>query len=499
MGITRLRVNTHFNLQQDLPFIVPLLLLSWWLAFSFQDPFIIDWDGYDYTVDTVRGLPSVLGLGRALFIGYNHLLWQLLNEAGLLVPENAHLLLKFGSILLSGPATAGIYALTKELTFNRWSSLWAGLIFGLSPYYITYSGRPMSEIPGFFLLTWSLWLLLRTLRSGKFLPFIATAALIGLSVNVREIGLFYIPFICLAAREEGWKPRIPLLAMLVTLLMSLSGFAFWTLQRGYLYLNQVMAWYRLSSVEREFHPVTIKNIEFVGEYAYNCSVVVVFLTPLAITLLLPQRRYRALLWLGLLGLLADIVLLINHDLSVNPRYLLLGMVGLAPICGWTIVELYRCFRWRAVTLVASIWLLSFTNFVERSIDIYWQEHHSRAAAEYLIMIKNFPWNSGFIVGARSPLVNFYAGIEARPFWKTISPGAGWPDDKLEEKIDDMLIAGRPVFVDFDPEIWQHGARGHSREAAGLNHISELFELEPITKTMFRIKSRRSTTNSKEKN
>ena len=75
--------------------------------------------------------------------------------------------------------------------------------------------------------------------------------------------------------------------------------------------------------------------------------------------------------------------------------------------------------------------------------------------------------TAFIVGSRTPLVNFLAGVKARPYWLTITPGAPWPDDRLGEAIQDFFYAGRNVYVDFDPELWQTGAREKSREAAGL--------------------------------
>jgi hypothetical protein len=196
-----------------------------------------------------------------------------------------------------------------------------------------------------------------------------------------------------------------------------------------------------------------------------------------------------LLVLGMLGLLADLVMLINHDLSVNPRYLLTGMVGLAPVCGWGLAELFRHAPWRTALLTAGLAILTIVSFVQISPSLYWQDYHARAAAAYLERIRAFPWNAGFIVGARSPLVNFYAGIEARPNWKTISPGSGWPDDKLGEAIDDLLLAGRVVYVDFDPDIWQYGARGRSREEKGLRLIRERYCLKLVADQLYQIVDR----------
>ncbi|MBO0722227.1 MAG: hypothetical protein J2P41_15485, partial [Blastocatellia bacterium] len=110
---------------------------------------------------------------------------------------------------------------------------------------------------------------------------------------------------------------------------------------------------------------------------------------------------------------------------------------------------------------------------------------------YISRIEALPWNSAFIVGARSPLITLYNWIGARPFWKTVAPGSGWPDDRLGKVIDDLLMAGRVVYVDFDPSIWQVGSRKVSREAPGLAMIKQDYELENVKDDFYRIVRRKS--------
>lgn len=462
------------------------MVLSWWLAWKFQDPFISDWDGFDYTAYTVQGKPSALGLGRALFLGYNHLIWKLFHRWELITHEKAYLLLRFGAIALSGPAIVGLYALVKEISKSRSASFFSGLILALSPYYVIYSGRAMSEIPGFFLLCWSLWWMIRSLRQQRIIQFLLATFAIGLSANIREFAVFYLPFIPIAAYLYGFRLRIGLAGLMLAGGSALTGMAFWILLRGHIYWDSVTNWYHLSAHERLLNPVTLKNLTFFGDYSYNCSVAVVFLTPLAFGLLWARKDLRPLLWLGVFGLLADLALIANHDLSLNPRYLLMGMVGLAPACGWGLAAMFDKNRLQGTVLMLGILTLTIVNYIQLSGEVYWQQRNSHSAADFLHRVEKFPWNSGFIVGARTPLINFYAGVEARPYWKTISPGSGWPDEKLDKAIDDMLMAGRVVYVDFDPEIWQSGAREKSREAAGLTMISERYELVPIESRICRI-------------
>jgi hypothetical protein len=319
-----------------------------------QDPFISDWDGFDYTVHIVQHKPSTLGLGRALFLGYNSGLWELAHTWAGLSPEKAYLALRYGVIAQAGAGVIGVYALCKELTASRLASFFGALIVSLSPYYIIYSGRAMSEVPGLLALSWSLWWMARSLRTGKTGRFLAAAALLGLSANIREFAVFYFPFIPVAARIYRGRWRTGFVALLLAVACAFVGMIFWKLYDD-LYWGEVVKWYRLSAAERRIHPVTSANLWFFADYAFNCSVVVLVITPLAVVWLWSRPRLRALAALGLLGLAANLALLANHDLAVNPRYLLTGLLGLAAACGWCLAELIRRHRvWAAPLLVGLI-------------------------------------------------------------------------------------------------------------------------------------------------
>lgn len=473
---------------------LPLIVVSWWLAWKYQDRFISDWDGFDYTAYVVEGRPSALGLSRALFLGYNHLLWKLVSAWRHWPPEQAYLVIRYGVIAQSGPAILGIYALCKELTANRLAAFFGALIVAASPSYIIYSGRAMSEIPAFLMLSWALWWMLRSLRRGQIASFYAAAFLVGLSANIREFALFYFPFIPLAVWFYGLKLRHGLAALALAGLAAFAGMIFWTFYDGDLYWFAVKNWYRLSAQERRVHPVTFKNFEFLAQFAFNCSSAVAMLTPLALVWLGFNRRLRLLLLFGLCGLAADLALLLNHDLAVNPRYLLTGLLGLAAACGWCLAQLLRLRPVRGALVLCGIIALTKASYNHEAQELYDAEWNARGALNYLAKIEPLPWNSGFIVGSRSPLIHFYAGIGARPYWKAIASGAPWPDDKLGQVIDDFFYAGREVYVDFDPELWQPGARETSREAAGLEMIRQCYELEPIGDQFYRILTKRPGAN-----
>jgi hypothetical protein len=468
---------------------LPLACVSWWLAWKYQDQFITDWDGFDYTAYTVQHRPSALGLSRALFLAYNSALWELASHWFKTPPEQAYLVIRYGVIAQSGPAVVGFYALCKELTASRLAAFFGALIVAASPYFIIYSGRGMSEVPAFLMLGWSLWWMLRSLRRGQTGRFLIAACLVGLSANVREFAIFYLPLIPLAARIYGLSWRIGYIALVFAVVSAFAGMIFWRYYDD-LYWVAVVNWYQLSAQERKVNPVTINNFRFFADFAFNCSGAVAILTPLALTWLWSKRRLRALFVFGLLGLIADLALLANHDLPVNPRYLLTGLIGLSAACGWCLAELIRCYRAWAAPLLIGLIVLTKATYNRTAKQLYEQQWSARAAREYIAKIEGLPWNSAFIVGSRTPLINYLAGVEARPFWKAITPGAPWPDDKLDEAIQDFFYAGRMVYVDFDPELWQTGAREKSREAAGLEMIKREYKLEHIRDSFYRIVARR---------
>jgi len=479
------REDTH-DWKSDYQLWLPLMLVSWALAYMFQDPFITDWDGFDYAAYAVRNVPTALGLGRALFLAYNHVLWELAHRWFGLPPEHAYLVLRYGVIAQSGPAVVGIYALYKELTGHRLAALCGTLMVALSPFYIVYSGRGMSEVPAFLMFGWSLWWMVRSLRLGYLGRYIAAAALFGASANIREFAVFYLPLVPLAGRVYGVRWHRCLIAFGVAGLAAVAGPIFWALYEPQYYIPSVINWYRLSAKEREVHPVTVRNVWFVVAYAYACSPAATLLVPFTFQRLRSNQRLRTLLLFGGFGLLADLVLLANHDLSVNPRYLLTGLFGLAATSGWCLAEwIKKRSRWSILALV-TLSILTAISLVGMRQYLRGQEPAARAARAYLSKVEGLPPHAVFIVGARTPLVNFYNSIGARPVWKTISPGSGWPDERLGAVIDGYLAEGRPVYVDFDESLWPQGMREHSREAAGLEMIKRNYQLELVRDSLYQV-------------
>lgn len=347
-------------------------------------------------------------------------------------------------------------------------------------FYIIYSGRGMTEIPAFLMLSWSLWWMLRSLRLKHLSGYYAAAALFGLSANLREFALFYLPVVPLAAYiyRIHWRRWLP--ALVVAGSAMLAGAIFWSLYRPDYYPPAVMNWLRLSAVESERNPVTVRNLWFLVAYSFWCSAAATVIAPFALIQgrqqFLANRRLWALILLGALGLLANLALAANHNLLVNPRYLMTGLIGIAAMSGWCLAQwIKRYSGWKAAIPAATAIGLIVANLIIAYPQIRKEELAAHAAREYIAKLEGLPAKAIFIVGARTPLVNFYNSVGARPLWKTIPAGAGWPDDKLDEVIEGYLTGGIPVYVDFDQSLWNPGARS-SREAAGLEMIKRDYRL-----------------------
>ncbi|MFN7949920.1 MAG: glycosyltransferase family 39 protein [Blastocatellia bacterium] len=483
---------TSFAWKREYRCWLPLAGVAWLLAWLARDPFMADWDSFDYAACVVQGTPSPLGLGRALFLACNRVLWLVAHYAFGWSPDQAYLLIKYGVIAQSGLAIVGLYALYRELTAESRAALLAALLVALSPLYVVYSGRGMSEIPGVLWWAWSLWWMMRSLRRNQTVQYLLAAVLFGLSANVREFAVFYLPLVALAGWIYGQRWKVWMTAFGLACVAAVAGPVYWALAWPEYYLPAVRTWYALSAQERLEHPVTLRNVWLLAGYAFICSPAAFLLTPVSIrnfrrAKIRAHARGRVWVLTSLFGLLSVLALVANHDLALNPRYLLTGLLGLAPLCGWWLAEWSReRTKWRniALAMLASLTVISLIGAAIFLHRVQWP--HTVAARDYAAMISTLPEQSVFLVGRRTPLVNYYQRIGAHPGWQTIPFGSGWPDARLGEVVDDYLKAGRPVFVDFDETIWSEGMREHSREAAGLELLRRNYQLEPVKATLFRV-------------
>ena len=475
---------------------LPVALLALLLVLLFRDPFAGDWDALDYTVLALRGAPSSMLFGRTLFIYTNHLAFRLAHAAFGLQPEHAYLLFKYMVVCESPLAVVGMWALARRLTGSVRAAMIAALLLALAPFFVIYGGQAMTEIPALVMLTRGLALHLRGVQERRATLILTSAALLGLSVNVRESGALYGLWLVLAPLVYRW--RVDARALLVTgaacalfAVCALGPFAaLYLLDLGG-YRQSWHGWVASMRMEEAVHPVSPFNFLMLAFFFFVTSPVVFIALPFA-----ARREWRArglspLLVLALVGLLANLILITHYSAIINGRYLLTGLPGTLPLAADYLLrrqrarpdELHRaCVR--VVRLIVIVALVVGTGF----FVFAWPTLRSHALTrEYRARLALLPPDAVVMAGGQTVAVTYYRALGLGR-WDTIGTGGGWPGARLTEVIDEYLHAGRRVYLDADERLWFTDSwRGQETQQLaalegrfGFRRVAaDLYELRPL--------------------
>ena len=440
---------------------LPPALISLILILKLVDPFIGDWDGLDYTILALRGVPSSMALGRTLFIFYNHALYVLAHSLFGLQPSSAYVLFKY-SVVAQGPlAVIACWMLTRDLSRSFYAATTAALLIAFSPILIVYSGQVMTDVPAVLLLSVALIVHLRGLKKRSLGLVLLGAALLGAGVNLRETVGVFGPWLVLAPFVCGWKPGRReffhiALSCVIFLVCSLAGFAGWFLVDP-LYRSAWYGWRHSMLEEAARHPIGARNLPPFLLYFFVTAPLVVVSLPFAFVSEWRRRRLSPMLLLAAIGLGANLLLLLSYSTAIVWRYPLGALPALLPLSADFLMRtlakrlrspplaLASC----AVTIVLLVVLFGlYIRPVTRQF-IEW-----RALSKgYNTQLARLPRDAVMIAGAQTVAVTYWRGV-GEGDWEVIGTGAGWPgDDQLVPTIENYLKKGRRVFVDADPRWW----------------------------------------------
>jgi 4-amino-4-deoxy-L-arabinose transferase-like glycosyltransferase len=471
------------------------------LALIFQDPFAGDWDALDYTILAIKGHPSSMLFGRMLFIYTNHLLWSIAHTLFNLPTEYAYLLFKYAVIVQSPIAIVACWTLAYELTRNLRVSTIASLLISLSPFFVTYSGQAMTEIPSILLFAVALTIHIRGIRERRVWLIFIGASLLGLSVNIREVGaIVHAPWLLVGPLVYGWRlgKREILITITACLLFCLSAFgpfAYWFFMNVNGYQAEWYGWAESMRIESARHPVTIYNLLKLLLFFLLTSPLVLLTFPHALKNEWQNVRVSPLFAIALIGFIGNLSLFFNYSTAINPRYLLTGLPTIAPLVAkylWHItssrIEPYK----RALTIVV---LIISTLAVSTGYVIYhftWRTIRSHGyTKDYISRLRMLPHDAVVMAGTQTVSVTFWRGIGTGN-WTTISKGAGWPGPQLIAVIQSHLREGRRVFLDADPHFWP--LQGwHLEETKQLIEIEDHFRFKHVSETIYEIKDLQDTT------
>src|SRR6185295_3578822 len=316
---------------------LPPAVIALALVLYFVDPFIGDWDGMDYTMLSLAGYPSSMALGRNLFIFGNHLLFVTAKTLFNVRPENAYLIFKYAVVAQAPLAVMACWRLASLVTRSVTAATISSLLIVFSPVFVLYSGQVMTDVPSVLILAVALAVHLLGIQKKNLWLILAGAGLMGLGMNLRETIGFYAPWLLLAPIVCGWKfGRREVLyvtaSCLVFGILAFGWFAYWFLTDPY-YRHIWYGWKQSMDEESSRHPVALANLRPFIVYLFITAPIVFISLPFAPIQEWRKRKLTPLFLLWLVGAFADALLFFNYSTSVNWRYFLTGLPGLAPLAG----------------------------------------------------------------------------------------------------------------------------------------------------------------------
>ena len=475
---------------------------KWWLApalaglglvLYFVDPFIGDWDGMDYTMLSLSGYPSSMALGRNLFIFSNHFLFVVANSLFHLQPENAYLLFKYAVVVQAPLAIIACWVLAYSLSHSLYTAITSALLIVCCPVFVLYGGQVMTDVPSVLLLGIALVVHLRGIQQNKFWLILGGAALMGLGVNLRETIGFYAPWLVLAPLACGWKLRrrellIVGASCLVFALLAFGWFGYWFITDPH-YRHIWYGWRESMREESGRHPVELANLKPFFVYLFITAPVVFLSIPLVIRNEWKRRHLTPMLALWMVALFADVLLFFNYSTTVNWRYFLTGLPGLAPLGAYWLLSLGVRFlgetrrAFVACVLVIVGFATAFSLFIRPVSSDFIQRR--AMSKDYKDRLQQVPADAVMISGAQTIAVTYWAAIGSGR-WETIGTGGGWPGDRLFAVVNDYFAKGKRVFIDSDPRWWL--PCGWQRDEIPLiTQLEQHFRFRRVTDSIFELR------------
>jgi hypothetical protein len=457
---------------------LPPALAGLAMTLVYLNPFIGDWDGLDYTVASIRGEPSSMALGRALFTLMNHALYAIAHKLFGVPPEHAYLIFKFVVVAQVPLAIIACWVLARDLTGSRESATVAALLVALSPMMVIYGGQVMTDVPSVFLSAMALAIHLRGLQTKRSALVLAGAIVLGLAVNMRETAGLYVTWLVFAPFVARWKVdkrtvMIVLISLALFALFAVGIFALWYLTQAD-YRATWHVWAESSQDEAARHPLKLANLKPFFVYLFLASPLVFVALPFAISREFRARRWSLLFLSALCALFADAMLFFNYSTIINWRYFLTGLPAMAPIVGdyFFRSQTEKLNSPRRGLVTASVGAVVVAVAMGFLFQPRSNEYLNRLALakDYKTTLDLLPRDAVVIAGAQTVAVTYWRGIGTGQ-WEHIGTGAGFPAGRLQQKIEEHLNAGHRVFLDIDPRWWQPC----SWQA---NEIRELVATEP---------------------
>jgi hypothetical protein len=198
--------------------------------------------------------------------------------------------------------------------------------------------------------------------------------------------------------------------------------------------------------------------------------------------------------LGVVGLFATLVLILNYSTTINWRYFITGLPAFAPLAaklflpkkeraGKADVRSLERRRFRlAVAFVLGISLAGMVLLKPVFDRAVMKRIRTR---EYLTELAELPADAVVMAGAQTVAVTYWKGL-GKGSWDVIGTGGGWPGDQLVRVIESYLGNGRRVMLDTDAKVWSP-CGWQRQETEAIVELQSRFRFRHVDGSFFEIR------------
>ena len=457
--------NQHRASPRERAALLLLLLGFAVLAVIFSNPFMGQWDSFDYVTKALRHQVSDLAFGRPLFLGIIRVAWEGAQPLGV-SQEHAFRVAQGVVWVFAIFGLACFYYCVKRIGGVRLALLGVAWL-ATTPMYVAYSGMVMTEVPSLACLLAAVALLLLWQRSRRLSQLVLSALLFAAGIQIREqliTAAAVFPLMILLDRGLTWRQRITavLLHTGIYILGVLAVLAL-VMRMDPEFWRRVQGWAAVLPIRT--HGLGKQLLYLLGFAFVNGGLSL-------LGLLLTWRRWakvapvRALV--SGMALLPLLTLLPNADLRIQPRYELIAVPAfvLAALVGLKLMQAEEKSPARRILLgVVLLGHLSF--FVGgMAVLVRFNRLSLERKARVETLLASAPRNAAFVGGAYTPILGFYQQSGIRPDWDVIRSGWEWNRESLPERINRELVANRRVFYLSDARVWDY-LRGEQADVEAL--------------------------------
>ncbi len=448
------------------------------VGMGFQSQVPTDWDAWDYAAQAIQGHSSDLLLGRWFHVATMRAAYLIASIPGQLSLPDAWAVMQATNLAIMSAAVAVGMAWTGRLTGSSAAEVVFALLFITGPMFGIYAGSIMTEPLTLLALSTGFWAWQRGIQadSRRVLWALAAGACLGVAVNVREPALLLCAWPVVSALAGKVRRRWAMLsataggAILVLGIGVLMAWSWYPVEyTGRTYWQNLAHWTADMAVEREqFAIQPLRQVWLQVQYSLAAS-------PVATVLILPAvvwavRRRQPIGWLALAATAYLLIVLVNHDLAVNPRFVMPWLWVMGPVVGLAVAR--ACTKRGSEAgrrLLVAMALILAGGLVALTVGFshlqrYYFGYNDKMARVYEALY-NIRGDALIIAGPGTPVAYHLNRLELKDF-QVIGSGWGWPKDDvsdgraartgqqvLADRLRAAAVAGRPIWVNMDRDMW----------------------------------------------